>query len=159
MIERDEVLNGIKSLKTSKTSQDSDIPNKIIKENADVFTDFLHTTFNKCVHSGGFPSCLKWADVTPIFKKGSKSQKDNHRPISILPNISKIFERPLFNQMSSFFKQIFSKFQCGFRKGFSPQHCLLAMIEKWKSSNDKEKAFGALLTDLSKAFDCLSHEL
>ena len=61
--------------------------------------------------------------------------------------------------MSSFFNEIFSNFQCGFRKGFSAQHCLLAMLEKWKSSNDKGKAFAALLTDLSKAFDCLSHEL
>ena len=61
--------------------------------------------------------------------------------------------------MSSFFDHIFSIYQCGFRKGFSAQHCLLAMLEKWKSSNDKGKAFGALLTDLSKAFNCLSHEL
>ena len=52
-----------------------------------------------------------------------------------------------------------SKFQCGFRRGYSTQHCLLAMLEKWKSSVDKGKSFGALLTDLSKAIDCLSHEL
>ena len=52
-----------------------------------------------------------------------------------------------------------SKYQCGFRKGYSTQYCLLAMLEKWKSAVDKLKSFGALLTDLSKAFDCLSHEL
>ena len=52
-----------------------------------------------------------------------------------------------------------SKYQCGFRKGYSTQYCLLAMIEKWKSAVDKGKPFSALLTDLSKAFDCLSHEL
>ena len=54
---------------------------------------------------------------------------------------------------------LLSKYQCGFRRGFSAQNCLLAMLEKWKSSVDKGKAFGVLLTDLSKAFDCLSHEL
>ena len=47
------------------------------------------------------------------------------------------------------------KYQCGFRKGYSTQHCLLVILEKWKSAVAKGKSFGALLTDLSKAFDCL----
>ena len=55
--------------------------------------------------------------------------------------------------------EFLSKYQCGLRKGYSTQHCLLAMFEKWKSEVDKEKSFGALLTDLSKAFDCFSHKL
>ena len=55
--------------------------------------------------------------------------------------------------------KIFSKYQCGFRIGFSTQQCLLAMLEKWKRSIDNGKSFGALLTDLSKSFDCLDHEL
>ena len=53
----------------------------------------------------------------------------------------------------------FSKQQCGFRKGYSTQYCLLSMLEKWKSVVDKGKYFGALLTDLSKAFDGISCEL
>ena len=61
--------------------------------------------------------------------------------------------------MSAFFDNILSKYQCGFRKGFSAQHCLLAMLKKWNSSVDRGETFGALLTDLSKAFDCLDHEL
>ena len=52
-----------------------------------------------------------------------------------------------------------SKYQCGFRKGYNAQHCLLAMIEKWKKPVDNENVFGALLTNLSKTFDCLPHEL
>ena len=52
-----------------------------------------------------------------------------------------------------------SKYQCGFKKGYNAQHCLLAMIEKWKKAVDNGKVFGALLTDLSKAFDCLPHDL
>ena len=79
--------------------------------------------------------------------------------MSFLPNLSKIFEKCMFEQMSQFFENIFSKYQCGFRKGFSTQQCLLAMLEKWKRSVDNSKMFGALLTDLSKAFDCLDHEL
>ena len=65
----------------------------------------------------------------------------------------------MLEQMSQFFENIFSKYQCGFRKGFRTQQCLLAMLEKWKRSVDYSKIFGALLTDLSKAFDCLDHEL
>ena len=63
----------------------------------------------------------------------------------------------MFKQMSSFFDDIFSKYQYGFRKGFSTQQCLLALLEKWKRSIDRGKVIGALLTNLSKAFDCLNH--
>ena len=61
--------------------------------------------------------------------------------------------------MSTFFDNIFWNQQCDFRKGYSTQHCLLVMLETWKRSVDKGKVFGALLRDLSKAFDCLDHEL
>ena len=58
-------------------------------------------------------------------------------------------------QLSIYFEEIFSKFQCGFRKGFST----LLMLEKWKRAVDNNKVFGALLSDLSKAFVCISHDL
>ena len=73
--------------------------------------------------------------------------------------LSKVFARSMFNQMPSFFDEILSKYQYGFRKGFSTQQCLLALLEKWKSSIDRSKVFEALLTNLSKAFDCLNHDL
>ena len=83
---------------------------------------------------------------------------DNYRPVSILPVLSKLHERSMFKQISELFETILSKSQCGFRKGQNTQQCLLAMLEKWKRSVDGGKTFGALLTDLSKAFDCLDHE-
>ena len=58
-----------------------------------------------------------------------------------------------------FIDLLLSKFLCGFRKGYGAQDSLLAMLEHWKSAVNKRKVFGALLTDLSKAFECLSHEL
>ena len=61
--------------------------------------------------------------------------------------------------MFAYFNEIFPKYPYGFRKGYSTQQCLLALLEKWKAAVDKGKVFGALLTDLSKAFDCLNHEL
>ena len=61
----------------------------------------------------------------------------------------------MFKQIGDFIENFFSKFQFGFRKGYKTQQCLIALIEKWKSVTEKEKSFGALLTDLSKAFDCV----
>ena len=63
----------------------------------------------------------------------------------------------MFEQIGDLMENVF--FQCGFRKGYRTQQCLIDLIEKWKSATDKGKSFGALLTDLSKAFDCLPHEL
>ena len=63
------------------------------------------------------------------------------------------------NKYYPFFDNIFSKYQCGFRKKYGTQHALLLMIEKWRKSLDNGDIFGAVLTDLSKAFDCLPHDL
>ena len=106
-----------------------------------------------------FPASLKLANITPLYKKGSKNSNENYRPVSILRNISKIYERRLFKPISNYFENIFSKFQCDFRQGPSAQYCLISMIHNWKKSVDKGKTFAALLTDLSKAFDCLQHDL
>ena len=111
------------------------------------------------VDSSLFPKALKLAHITTVFKKASKNSKENYRPVSILPNISKIYKRCMCKQISDYLGNFFSKFQCGFRQGISAQHCLLTMIEKRKKCVDKGKTFGALLTDLSKAFDCLLHDL
>ena len=83
----------------------------------------------------------------------------NYRPVGILSNISKIYERYIYDQIQLFFDSVLSKYQCGFCRGYNAQHCLVSLIEKWKKSVDNGGAFGALLTDLSKAFDCLPHEL
>ena len=77
-----------------------------------------------------FPKILKNANVSPVFKKGSKNCETNYRPVSILPNTSKIYERLVYKQMSIFFDEILSQYQCGFRKGFSSQHFLASMLEK-----------------------------
>ena len=99
------------------------------------------------------------ASVGPLVSSQARTEKTNYRPVSILPNLSKIYERLIYNQLSMFFENSLSKFQCGFRKGFSAQDCLLVMIEKWKRVLDNGVICGALLTDLSKAFDCLPHDL
>ena len=76
---------------------------------------------NDSIKSFTFPYCLKEADAIPVHKKGKKDKKENYRPVSILPVLSKIFERIMFIQMSTFFEDIFNKQQCGFRKGYNTQ--------------------------------------
>ena len=158
-VDKNTVLKEIKKLNLNKAVQDSDIPVKILKENADFFADYIYLQFNEAVDSSKFADFFKSADISAAFKQGSRNKKENYRPISILPLISKIFEKIICRQLSNHFDNILSKFQCGFRKGYSPQHCLLLMIDKWKKAVDNHKVFGAVLTDLSKAFDCICHDL
>ena len=95
----------------------------------------------------------KKANITPVFKKGGRNSKDNYRPVITT------FQQCIFCQLYTFMLEFLSKYQCRFCEGYCMQHCLLVMLEKWKSAADKGKSFGALLADLSKAFDSLSHEL
>ena len=97
------------------------------------------------------------AIITPVHKKGAKTSKDNYRPVSILSNISKIYE--MFKQISEHFELILAKIQYGFKKGFSGQHCLLSMFRRSKLVVDIKRNFGALLIDLSKAFNWLPDDL
>ena len=85
--------------------------------------------------------------------------KDNYRPISILPAVSKVFEKIMYDQIEIYMNTHLSDYLCGFRKGYSTQYCLLSMLEKWKKALDKHNVAGGLLTDLSKSFDCLNHDL
>ena len=88
-----------------------------------------------------------------------KSDKSNYLPISILPNLSKVYERIMDNQIYPYLSKKFSKYQCNVRKGFSAQQCLIVIIEKWRQSLDSGGQAAAVLTDLLKAFDCIDHEL
>ena len=155
----DDVLKKVKTLYTARASQQSDIPTKILNQNSDYFAECFYENINQCISKSIFPSDLKLADVTPVYKKKSKNSKDNYRPVSILSNISKIYEICIYDQIQLFFDSLLSKYQCGVHRSYNAQHCLITLIEKWKKTVDNGGAFGALLTDLSKAFDCLPHEL
>ena len=118
-VDKEEILKEILSLDSTKASQDTCIPTKIIKDNTDIFSDFLLSGFNNSITTSIFPSSLKQAILTAVFKKRDKNSKENYRPVSIFLNISTIFGRFLFKQISNFMESFFSKQQCGFRKGYS----------------------------------------
>ena len=131
-VQYDDVLRKTKNLNVSKPSKQSDIPTKILIENSEYFSLYFHKNINYCLKQSIFPHDLKLADVAPIYKKKSKASKDNYRPVSILSNISKVYERCIYDQIQTYFDKILSKYQCGFRKGYNSQRCLIALIEKWK---------------------------
>ena len=92
----------INNLDTSKATRQGDIPTKIIKDNKDLFSYFISASFNNAVN----PNELKQADIKPIYKKESINEKENYRPVSILPNLSKIFERCMYDQLKDHFDKL-----------------------------------------------------
>ena len=81
----------------------------MVKENSDIFSHFIFHSFNNMIDVCIFPTSLKEANITPIYKKVSKNSKENYRPESILPNISNINERCLFNPILSYPENTFLK--------------------------------------------------
>ena len=93
------------------------------------------------------------------MKRKDATDVKNYRPVSVLPSISKVFERLMQKQMVNFINDKLSPYLCGYRKGYSAQHALISMIEHWRSTLDRKGYAGAVLMDLSKAFDCINHDL
>ena len=103
---------------------------------------------------------LERKSVNTYFQErcaGDPLDKKNYRPVSILPTISKVYEMVLSDQLTEFSENIFHDYLCAFRKGHGWQTTLLRLLEDWKVALDKNVA--AILMDLSKAFDCLPHDI
>ena len=98
--------------------------------------------------------------LSQFIKNNNRYENKTYRPvISIISVISKILERVLYDQIYKNIDKTLSRHQIGYRKGYSSQHSLIAMFEKWKENLDKGGKCGALFVDLSKAFDCLQHDI
>ena len=121
------------------------IPVKLLKLAVEHCSPILAAHFNTAIKTGVFPHELKLADIIPCHKKNSTLDKSNYRPISLLPTISKVFERLMINQMLPFLNTFLSKFLCGFRKEHSTQHALLNLLRRWQnclSSGDRVGVYG-----------------
>lgn len=110
--------------------------------------------FNDSLKSAKF---LSWHLL--LHFSNARTSKNKYRPVSVLPVIFKTFEHIIGKQLSAFFEDIFSKFQCGFHKGYNTRLYPLMMLGSWKEFVNESKALDALMMDLSKAFDCLNHHL
>ena len=135
------------------------MPIKIIKLATKVNINQLTDCINASINENIFPNELKLGDVSPIFKKDDSTDKNNYRPISVLSAISKIYEKLLTEQINAYMEDILSPDLCGFRKGYSPQYSLIQLLENWRKCLDDKGVVGAILMDLSKAYDCLPTNL
>ena len=157
-----DILDIIKKLKTKASAGHDKIPSKLIQTGAQVISNPLKNIINSSIKNNTFPELTKIAIVNPFYKNpedGSKLDKTQYRPVSVLNGFSKIFERYYLNQMLSHVDKILSKYISEYRKGHSCQNVLLKLTEEWRENLDQNKVVGALLIDLSKAFDCLPHDL
>jgi len=126
-----EVKKAIQSLKSNKATSGpipTDILQKCLDECVNSLTDCIHTSFL----DGHFPSELCRAEVVPVHKGQDCMDKENYRPISILPVISKVFEKILFSRVSEFLESRLSKLLCGFRSKHNSQHALFRLLCKWQ---------------------------
>ena len=131
-----EVEKELRELNSNKATIFGNIPTKLLKQSSKCCSDTLQKLFNDALRDGYFPDKLRRADVTPVFKKGDTTKAKNYRPVSVLPEVSKIFERVMHKQISFYIDQFLSPYMCGYRKGFSTKHALLSLIEKWKKMLD-----------------------
>lgn len=126
-----------------------------------IIVNNLTDCVNKCLSNGTFPNSLKIARVTPIFKSGSKTELGNYRPISVLPIISKIMEKVIYNRLEEYLKSInfLIDKQYGFRPMANTLSASIDLITNLKNKIDQKHIALGVFIDLRKAFDTISHAL
>jgi hypothetical protein len=147
---------------SNKTSSGHDfIPVDILKASIFPIAVPLSGLINKSFEHGVFPDALKIGKVCPVFKSGDKSSLANYRPISILPSFSKIYEKAMYNRLSSFLSDcnILVDNQYGFRKNHSTYMALVDLYDKISNAIDNNEFAMSVFIDLSKAFDTLDHNI
>ena len=155
----DKVEKIMNNINIKKATGADGIPAKIIKCSKSVIAPQITSIVNMSIDQSVFPDNLKKAQVTPLYKKNDPLLKTNYRPVSVLSIFSKIFEKILEQQLSDFFENIFNPYLCAFRRGHGCQTTLLRLLEDWRNALEKNQYVAAVLMDLSKAFDCLPHDI
>ena len=148
-VSSEEVKKFIKSLSKKKSDISSCIPVKVLVASVDTYLPIFTDIINSSIRNGTFPEQLKLPEVTPLFKKADPFDKINWRSVSLLSHVSKVYERIIFNQISTYFEPYISSFLTGFRKNHNTQYSLLKTLELWKGALDKGKSVSAISMDLS----------
>ena len=110
----------INQLNPKKTPGVDGIPANVLKGASDILKSSLPELYNISMENQQFPDNMKFAHVTPLFKKDDNTDKANYRPVSVLPSTSKLFERLMFKQIITFVVNKISQYLCGFRKSYKP---------------------------------------
>jgi hypothetical protein len=158
-VTRADVMESIKNLRNSKTSDIYDMTNDFLKKVQEVITDPLVMLINLVIESGIYPEQLKYAKVIPIYKgKGSKELSSSYRPISLVPIISKVIESVIYKQMMSYvsMNSVLTSEQYGFLPGKSATKAVESIIKTVLESMENKKFLSVISCDLMKAFDSIS---
>ena len=155
------VEKALKKVKTSFGFGSDGIASHFIKIAFPVISHSLCRIYNMSIESGIFPNSWKIARVAPIFKSGSTEGRSNYRPISVLPVVSRLFEKLIYDQLYEYLdsnKHLFID-QYGFRNLHSVVSCLLNCTNDWYVNIDRGKFTAMIFIDLKKAFDTVDHQI
>ena len=161
-VNENDVIKEIATLADKPSCGHDELSSILLKKIANSIKPILALVINQSLCTGIFPTKLKIAKVIPLFKnKGDCHLFDNYRPISLLPTISKIFERVVHKQLYEYFvdNSLFYKSQYGYRKGHSTELAALELADRLSQHLDKGDIPIAIFLDLSKAFDTLDHKI
>ena len=155
-----EIFNILKHLNVSKAVGPDKISNRILKECAISLSEPLARLFNLSLAQGVFPSCWKIANVIPIFKKESKNNASNYRPISLLSSLSKVLEKAVHYHLYTYLNDhsLLTVKNSGFKQKDSTVNQLLSIVHKLYSGLDNKENACLVFLDISKAFDRVWHE-
>ena len=140
--------------KHEKSTGLDNLPSKMLKIAAGVLAPSLAFLFNQSISSGIVPTEWKLARVTPIFKKGKRQDINNYRPISMIPAVTKVFERTIFDQLFKYLNDndLLVNCQSGFRSLHSTLTSLLEASNSWSVNIDNGLINGVIFIDLKKGF-------
>ena len=160
-ITESEIVKIIDKLKPKTSTGHDGISVKLLKDIKNVIGKALTLIINQTINTGIFPDTLKIAKITPLHKSNDINCLNNYRPISILPAVSKVFEKVMSNQLIKYFQnsKLFYSSQYGFRQGHSTELAILENVERITSNLENGKNPLNIFLDLSKAFDTLDHEI
>lgn len=155
----DETVSVISKLKAGDNI--NDIPVKMLKLAPAIFAIQFANLFNLYVQYATYPDALKIAKIQPIFKSGKHNLIENHRPISILPLVDKLFEKLLFARIYSFVSKfnLLASHQYGFRKHVSTSHATLKLLDDVLPAFSQNSYAASIFIDFRKAFDTVNHEI
>lgn len=155
-----EIIKIINNLKLKKGGIDG-ISAKILKTIAPIIADTLAYVINHCIETSIWPDMLKVAEVIPIYKAGKKNDMGNYRPISLISNIAKIFEKIIHSRIINFINQskILSEKQFGFIKNIGTKDALSLLSGIIYENLDKTEPIAITFLDLAKAFDTVNHKI
>ena len=154
-----EITRILKEVNSKKSAGPDQIPARLINDCANELASPIAHLINVILETSVIPSDFKIGRISAIYKNGEKTQLNNYRPITVLPIISKIMERCVFNQLTDYFERnnLLSHRQFGFRKGRSTELAATFFFDEVHKAMDKGQLTGTLFIDLSKAFDTVSH--